>query len=122
MTFVNAGHHPPLCAGNGGEIRSLEGTGNPPLGILRDIVYERSTVRLKDVRGLLLYTDGVTEARNASGETFGLECLTKRARGLLRGQEPRALIANIVEDVETFSAGTNRHDDITLLCLGVTES
>jgi sigma-B regulation protein RsbU (phosphoserine phosphatase) len=65
---------------------------------------------------LLLYTDGLTEARNPAGAEYGLRRIHS-----LAAQQPAAapmdLLSKCLEDLQTFAAGAKPHDDLTLLAL-----
>jgi hypothetical protein len=74
LRYVNAGHPPPLLLRGGRFVRELSGGRRMPLGI-DDDVSEVGTEELEPGDRLLVYTDGVTEARDAHGEPFGLERL-----------------------------------------------
>lgn len=76
--YSNAGHHPPLrVRGRGGVEKILsEGGGQPALGIVPDLVYETFSCDLKRGDRFLLFTDGLTEAMNRTGEEFGEKRLT----------------------------------------------
>ncbi|GAB3213847.1 PP2C family protein-serine/threonine phosphatase [Marinactinospora thermotolerans] len=81
LDWTNCGHPPPLLIRDQRVIdNALEGTPEPPLGLpsLFDTPLERSVQRLRLQPGdrILLYTDGVTEARDANGALFGLERFT----------------------------------------------
>ncbi len=111
MIWVNAGHVPPLVAGEEG-VRALEASA-PPLGLTPGVRFsvERTDFSPGDV--LLACTDGVTEARNAQGEMFGerLAAWLERHREL----SPRALVEELVRDVDAFANG-GMDDDLTVLC------
>src|SRR5208337_1883460 len=68
LEYVNCGHIPPLIVSNGQVHRPSDG--NPPVGLLPDAVYESAHCQLKPGDRLVLVTDGVTEAEDASGEFF----------------------------------------------------
>ncbi len=68
VVFANAGHLAPYL--NGQELESIPGL---PLGILPDVEYEQSTIRLPATARLTLLSDGVVEARSHSGELFGFD-------------------------------------------------
>src|SRR5208337_3008909 len=68
LEYVNCGHIPPLIVSNGEVQRPSDG--NPPVGLLPDAVYESAQCQLKPGDRLVLVTDGVTEAEDASGEFF----------------------------------------------------
>lgn len=111
--YTNAGHNPPLLAGAGGRIVTLEG-GGPVLGLLSGVPYEQRELRLEPGQSLVIYSDGVTEATNASGEEFGDERLLQAVRaasGLTAGD----LVARLRQAVEEFAAGSPPPDDLTLV-------
>jgi sigma-B regulation protein RsbU (phosphoserine phosphatase) len=115
VELVNAGHCPPLVAGAGG-VRSIGSTGFP-VGLFADRPYEVSSVSLGDGDTLVLYTDGLTEARGPDGSEYGQarveELLARRAGALA----PRELVQSVRTDLDEFLAGSPRADDLTLLAL-----
>lgn len=100
LTAANAGHLPPYVDGK--EIALENGL---PLGILPESVYAECTIRLASGARLTMLTDGVIEARNASGELFGFE------RTAARADEPAE---RIVQAAQAFG----QEDDITVLTVG----
>lgn len=114
LTYVNAGHNPPLVAHADGSVEKLEGTGLI-LGILPMATYEQRTCRLGPGDALLLFSDGVTEPVNPNGdEEFGEERLARVLAGL-RGQSAESIIKCVNQKVEEFTAGAPPADDITLV-------
>jgi serine phosphatase RsbU (regulator of sigma subunit) len=113
LALANAGHLPVLLRRSQGGLHRLDGRGGPPLGILPEVVYEPSEVRLRPGDEILLFTDGLTEARNPSREPFRMERLAE----VLRHAPPGAqgLIEAVSRAVEEFTALAPAHDDITLL-------
>jgi sigma-B regulation protein RsbU (phosphoserine phosphatase) len=76
LTFANAGHNPPrLKRGCGGPNGIIEGQSSLPLGIEPNEVYYDNVQQLQTGDTLVIYTDGITEARNAEGELFDTERL-----------------------------------------------
>jgi serine phosphatase RsbU (regulator of sigma subunit) len=71
LRYLNAGHPPPLLLRGGRFVRELSGGRRMPLGVDDDAV-EMATETLEPGDRLLVYTDGVTEARDADGEPFGV--------------------------------------------------
>ncbi len=65
---------------------------------------------------VVFYTDGITEAQNGDGEMFGLERLGK-AVAVNRAAEPEALVARVLEELETFAGGTPPDDDVTIVVM-----
>jgi phosphoserine phosphatase RsbU/P len=74
LRYINAGHPPPLLLRAGRLVQSLPGGRRMPLG-LDDAAVELAELTLEPGDRLLLYTDGVTEARASGGEAFGVDRL-----------------------------------------------
>jgi len=114
LTYVNAGHNPPLVAHGDGSVEKLEGTGLI-LGILPMATYEQRTCRMGPGDALLLFSDGVSEPVSPNGdEEFGEERLA-RVLAALRNQSAESIIKSINQKVEEFTAGAPPADDITLV-------
>jgi phosphoserine phosphatase RsbU/P len=113
LTFCNAGHNPPLIVRADGTYEQLKG-GGPVLGILPFIDYEEYRARLNEGDSLVIYSDGVTEAHNPTGEEFEIEGL---AAAVIpdRNQSAAAIIRTINKAVTAFTAGAPPADDITLI-------
>jgi len=114
IALASAGHLPALHVGCGG-VAHLEATGFP-LGMFCDSRYEVHRLRLEPGESLLLYTDGVTEMRDAAQKEFGVRRLADLA-GASRTLEPQGLAAACIDGLKSFSAGTQRSDDLTMLVL-----
>lgn len=116
FTFSNAGHNPPLVLKADGRREYLT-RGGVALGIFSEAAYKEKPYPLHGGDVLVLYTDGVTEARNEKDEEFGLARLEQLA------QEHRALSARrIYEAIErevTQFQNHQRQDDFTLIVLKV---
>jgi phosphoserine phosphatase RsbU/P len=119
-TYVNAGHHPPILLSADASMRELT-VGGVVLGLFAEAQYEAGTVKLCPDDHLILFTDGVVEARNAADEEFGVE----RLKDLLRenaGAVAPEILACLRDSVLAFSATAPQHDDITMMVLGFRES
>jgi phosphoserine phosphatase RsbU/P len=114
VEVCNAGHCPPLWV-RGGEVTSIEATGLP-VGLFCSGQYSVKKMQLAAGDGLLLYTDGFSEARNGSDDEYGVERLSKLAGGC-HGLSPRALIGICLEDLAAFQSGTPKTDDLTLVAV-----
>ena len=116
-TLVNAGHMPPLLRrpGRPGVEEVGDAVVGLPLGV-RDRPYEQMTFALEPGDLLLLYTDGVTEARNPGGDFYGLDRLRAAAAGGPKDVE--ALGKAVLSDVRRFAAGRPPNDDLTMVCIG----
>lgn len=112
LQLCNAGHCPPLLAA-GGRVRELPPTGLP-VGAFYSTTYAHHELSLAEGDFLLLYTDGLTEARDAAGTEYGEE----RLAALLAGLAPRTaadVVAACLEDLHAQAA--TREDDLSLLVL-----
>jgi serine phosphatase RsbU (regulator of sigma subunit) len=115
MEYTNCGHTMPIVIAPDGEVRMLPGSGFM-VGVSEETRYESHTVSLEESERLVLYTDGITEARNDEGEFFG----EKRLIAVLRDAmhlPPDDLLAAVIEAVESFqeNASSRSRDDVTLL-------
>ena len=106
LEYVNCGHVPPLLVCNHEVIRLSHG--NVPVGLLESAEYESERCHLHAGDRLILVTDGVTEAENASGEFFDNERLESVAA---KGQN----LEEIFAAVNAFCAGTPLSDDCTVV-------
>jgi len=114
VDVCNAGHCPPLLV-RGGEITSLGATGLP-VGIFSSGEYSVQRVQLAHGDSLLLYTDGLTEARDRANAEYGTERLARLVKGR-RGLPPQALTGACLKDVKTFLSGAPRTDDLTIMVI-----
>lgn len=113
VSFLNAGHNPPLIVHSAGTVEQLA-SGGLPLGIKPNAEFRegRTQMQLGDV--LVIYSDGVTEAASPSGEEFGS---TRLYEVVSRNIDASAAgIRDRIESALTkFSQGTQAADDITLV-------
>ena len=117
LTYVNAGHLPPVRASLNGTVNILDAAqGGIALGILEDAVYAEGSATLARGDVLLLFTDGVTEAIDGSGQLFSDARLHERFAA--NATRPAAeIVERVVEAVNRFAAGVPQEDDITVLAL-----
>jgi sigma-B regulation protein RsbU (phosphoserine phosphatase) len=117
LTFASAGHEPVLLwQREGGEVRLLS-SGGIVVGAVADATYLSQEVELPPGSCLLLYTDGVTEARMPGGECFTLERLLALVQGFRR-LGPQELVEAIHDAARRFSQG-HKDDDLSLLALAL---
>lgn len=117
VKISNAGHCPPQLVRRDGTT-PLEATGLP-LGLFSEASYSVRQVRLDHGDCLVLYTDGLTEAQDPSGEEYG----TQRLSGILAqcwGLPVEALTKAVLADWEAFLSGNPKTDDLTLMVIGRT--
>lgn len=115
LTYVNAGHNPPLVVRAGGEVETLT-EGGMVLGMFDSVPYADGTVELGPGDTLLVFSDGVTETWNARDEEFGETRLAEVAVRE-RGRGAGSLQAAILEALETHAEGGRASDDRTLIVL-----
>ncbi|MDR2450593.1 MAG: SpoIIE family protein phosphatase [Candidatus Accumulibacter sp.] len=113
LRYVNAGHPPSLVITRDGRARRLEGRSGPACGVRENIRYRTLSARLDAGDTLLGYTDGVTEAVDARGEQYGEARLLASLGHPAKNAEET--VAALLADIETFTAGTEPFDDITLI-------
>jgi sigma-B regulation protein RsbU (phosphoserine phosphatase) len=114
LTYVNAGHNPPLLRRAGqDQLISLTRTGMA-LGVLPDTAFEQRSVRLNPGDFLLLYTDGVTDATDARRAEFGMGRLQRVL--LDRRDAPAAEILAALEGaIADFSGAAAPFDDMAMM-------
>ena len=112
MSYCNAGHPPAAVVAHGAPVRLLEGT-SAVIGAFPDLVYTDNTISLGADECVLLYTDGVTEARDSEGAFFGEEGLLS-ALASLQSTDVSALPETVFDAVLGFTDG-RLTDDTALL-------
>jgi sigma-B regulation protein RsbU (phosphoserine phosphatase) len=113
LSFLNAGHNPPLIVHTGGTMEQLA-SGGLPLGIMPNADFREGRTKLYPGDVLVIYSDGVSEATNPSGEEFGP---TRLYEVVARNLDASAGgIRDRIESALTkFCQGTPAADDITLV-------
>jgi hypothetical protein len=114
LRYLNAGHNPPLLARWSG-IEEL-GASSYPLGMLEDVDYRQGELELRPGEMLIAYSDGLTEARNAAGEEFGIERL-RHALARLRNLPAEDAGRSLLDEVDLFLGRQRLEDDLSLIVL-----
>jgi ketosteroid isomerase-like protein len=111
LVYANAGHNPPALVRRGRIERLV--SGGPILGVFADASFEETALRLDPLDTLVMFTDGVTEARNRGAEEFGeerlLDCLRRHV-----AESPPVLLRSMFAAVRDFADGAEPADDITM--------
>ena len=116
MKYSSAGHNPPIYVDyNTGNIQELWAGKGFPLMILPDNKMEEHEVQLLQNSKLILYTDGLTEARNPDGVAFGAKRFSRLTLEIGEGLNAEELGAKLMEEVLGYMSGTLFHDDFTLM-------
>ena len=116
VTYINAGHNPPVLVKGNGSATFLKITANVPLGVMDDMNYTEGNLHLEQGDTLVLYTDGVTEATNRRKDFFTEARLLNVLKGTNK-TSTRGVVEKTLSVVHQFAEGTNPADDITLLVL-----
>jgi sigma-B regulation protein RsbU (phosphoserine phosphatase) len=117
LTYCNAGHNPPFLVSRSG-VRRLD-WGGMVVGAFEHATFDEDTQQLWPGDVLVAYSDGVTEARDSSGEEFGEERLLSCVQANCT-RSPVDIMEYLLSTVHQFSAGTAQGDDLTMLVLRYT--
>jgi len=116
LSYVNAGHNPPLVFPIGdGPARELASSALP-LGIVSGQIYEIGQTTLAPGEQLISFSDGITEAMNIAGEPYGDQQLLDVLRAHIGTPAPN-LVETITQLVDEYAAGAPQADDMTLLII-----
>ena len=119
LYYVNCGHCAPLLFRASGTGVSRLTDGGPVLGLLTQARFEQGVERLEHGDLLVLYSDGVVEAANASGEEFGEHRLIAAVESGVQG-EPSEIRDRVLRAVREFTGSDVLEDDQTLLAIRYT--
>ncbi len=113
--YVNAGHCAPLVVSPDGSMRTLETTG-VPLGLIPGVSFPTEETLLVPGEKVVIYSDGVSEARGPNNDFYGVDRL-RQVIGLLAAGPAVQMHEAILDDVRAFTQDTPQADDITLVVL-----
>ena len=114
FVYANGGHNPPLVVHSDGSSTILPPTGGMALGVEQNIEYAENSVTLRQGDSLVLYSDGVTEAMNESGEEYGLDRL-REVITAASSQGADEITRAVFDSVREFAGEATQSDDITCL-------
>ena len=113
---ANAGHEHPVLRRANGQYELVIYRHAPAVATMEGIPFKEHSFELHPGDSLFVYTDGVAEATNANNELFGtdrmLEALNRNPDAM-----PKEILSNVMDGINTFVAGAEQFDDITMLCL-----
>jgi len=115
VSFVNAGHNPPLIKHKDGKFEFIKQNKNFVLAGFPSLTYKIDNIKLLPGDIIFLYTDGITEATNSNNELYGesrlLDTLNRREY-----ESCKDVIDSIKENVDEFVGEAIQFDDMTMLC------
>lgn len=116
LSYLSAGH-PPLIHRRGDQVQLLGEADQIPIGVLRDYEYRNNELAMETGDTLVMYTDGIIEARDAGATMFGRERLTELvAKGPVGA---KALLDSIIRAVQDHQGSLLGDDDQTLVVLTI---
>ncbi|MCW7482376.1 SpoIIE family protein phosphatase [Leptospira kanakyensis] len=118
IKIANAGHHPMIYLDRNGNIEHITSPGRAMNEYVESRLIEK-TLPLPNSGTLILYTDGVIEARNAThGELFGEDRFHSLLQTLAK-QNPQSICDEVITEVEKFQKSKRSDDDITILAISL---
>ncbi|MCQ2292426.1 MAG: SpoIIE family protein phosphatase [Bacteroidaceae bacterium] len=124
LLYCNAGHNPPVLirTADGHPVcQAMEHPDGFPLGAIDDAPYTDGELTLQPGDALFLFTDGVTEAMNSHEEEFGDQRLMASLSNP-KASSAADIVSNLRNDVNNHAGGAPQSDDITMLCIRLTEN
>jgi sigma-B regulation protein RsbU (phosphoserine phosphatase) len=115
LTYVSAGHPPALRISAGQSAGPLDGA-NFAVGWFDDATFDEQTISLAPGDSVVLYSDGIPETMNPGATHFGTDRLAA-ALDTRRGHGLETQLDGLMGDVETFRAGAEVCDDVTVLVM-----
>jgi sigma-B regulation protein RsbU (phosphoserine phosphatase) len=116
LTYVNAGHNPPLVyRAKTKQVTTLDAHGIA-LGVMPDVSFSESEIELAPGDVVLLYTDGVTEAIDTQQEQFGMERLAEIVAAYA-DDGPTAITNKVMQALTDFAGEGVQFDDVTMVAL-----
>jgi sigma-B regulation protein RsbU (phosphoserine phosphatase) len=113
LSYVNAGHNPPLIFRKPNQLIRLE-AGGPVVGLLPMFTYEQASVTLQPGDLFVAFTDGISEAMNTSNQEWGEEQLIE-AVWKLDWNSAAQCMTSLIASADQFAAGAKQHDDMTII-------
>ena len=116
LTYVNAGHNPPVIKGEDGVFKYLKCAPGFVLAGLEGIPYTQESIQLSKGDCIYLYTDGVPDTINMQEKMYGEERL-ESVLNLHNQETPEEILKAIAEELVIFAGEAEQFDDVTMLCM-----
>jgi hypothetical protein len=114
LTLLNAGHFPPIII-RGNVIEELP-KGDPGIGIFPDLSYTEKSITLNNNDMMVIYSDGIIDAKNTGGEFYGLQRF-KQFLSTLSSKDSDSAGEKIIRELEKFVGDARVYDDISLVII-----
>jgi serine phosphatase RsbU (regulator of sigma subunit) len=118
LTYVNAGHPSPILTHSTGEIERLD-SGGVPIGMFANTRYTARKLQMRPGSRLVIFTDGLTDAENTTGEEFGDQRLIACCGTIQPGIDAEGVADRVMQAVAEWSVGTEQFDDTTVVVVAV---
>jgi sigma-B regulation protein RsbU (phosphoserine phosphatase) len=119
VTVATAGHEPPIVVPAQGPSAPMPADSGRVLGLMEGGTYPNATATLERGTSLVMYTDGVPEARDPADDFFGSERLLAAIDRVGPEAPPAAVTSAVLREVKAFTGTAPQSDDITILTLTV---
>lgn len=116
LTFVNAGHNPPLIKRNNGDFEYIKTNAELFLACMEDIPYKTETIKMNPGDALFLYTDGVTEANDDYNGFYG-DLRLKDILNKHKNDDLEKIITSVENDIDEFCNHNDPFDDTTMFII-----
>ena len=114
ISYINAGHMPPVVLKES-SIEQLP-KGDAALGIMNKAKYKENNLKLNKDELLIVYSDGITEARNEAGDFYGEERFLNLIKGFTK-YTPQEAGNILLNEIEKFTLNTRPNDDVSIIIL-----
>lgn len=122
LTYSRAAHNIPYLVradrvAHPRGIQELDGSGGLPLALFDSAEYDAATVQLEPGDSIVVFTDGITEAMNASYDAYGEERLEPLLAQQIPGTTAQQIVEAVIGGAQAFADGTPPSDDMTVLVI-----
>ena len=118
LEYISAGHNPPALGRADGTFTFLRSEPSLAMGVMEEVDFAVCTTDLSPGDMLFVYSDGVTEAMDRTGQLFS-ETRTIAALNRLKGKSVREVVLGMDGAIKAFANGAAPSDDITMLAVEV---
>ena len=119
LHYSSAGHDAPFRFAEGRVPEQLAAFAGPPAGLMEDLDFPVGQVQLAPGDRLCIFTDGVTEAMDQTGDLYGMERLGEALEAAPSGRDSAELVEHIVGAVRSFTGEAEQSDDLTLMVISI---